>query len=442
MNSETKRPVVSVCHFWHIAKVSHQRSGGPFFNVERFIMQVNISEHLTKHKKIQLGSYYTPEKLVNRVHDLIQPFLKDKQKKPVIFDSAGGCGAFLINNRNHDYRIADYDSQACEALSQQFDKNKVFHTNSLVGVNRDKFQIPTTSFLVMVGNPPYNDTTSEFKKGEKGENLCDPDLFDRDLGVSFLKSYDKLNADLICILHPLSYLIKETNFNRLRDFKDNYRLIKGEIFSSEVFQGTGLSKFPILIALYKKDVGGMTFDYIWNFRFDLLEKRKKFILSNYKTTDGFINKYPPRRNDDKISPTGLYYYSFRDFNSLKRNTSFFTKQVPNAIVVNIDNFYQYSYLYALKKLFQPKDAWLYGNLSPLMLGDIENDKGLYVSYTLKTHNVIKEVNELIYNNLSEFYEIPPDNPESIKKLEKRISDIFNCEFKRQTMHKSQGVNRT
>lgn len=44
------------------------------------------------------------------------------------------------------------------------------------------------------------------------KNFCDEDLFDRDLGVSFLKSYNKLKADVICILHLLSYLIKKTNF--------------------------------------------------------------------------------------------------------------------------------------------------------------------------------------------------------------------------------------
>lgn len=403
-------------------------------------MKANISEHLPKNKRIQLGSYYTPEKLVNRVYDLINPYLQAKAEDVVVFDSAGGYGAFLINNTSHNFRIADYDAHACKILKKRFGNINVFHTNSLVGVNREKFLIPSSSFLIMVGNPPYNDTTSEFKKGEKGENLCDPDLFDRDLGVSFLKSYYKLKADLVCILHPLSYLIKEINFNRLREFKDNYRLIKGEIFSSELFRGTGLSKFPILVALYEKNDNGMTFDYILNFRFDLFEKERKFILSNYKTTDGYIEKYPPRRNDAKISPIGLYYYSFRDFNSLKRNTSFINKRVPNAIVVTIENFYKYSYLYTLKKLFRPEDAWLYGNISPLMLGDIERDKGLYVSYVLKTHNVIKNMKKSTYKKLLEYYDINNINKiENLDKLETEISNKLRSEFERQAMQASKGA---
>jgi len=178
-----------------------------------------------------------------------------------------------------------------------------------------------------------NDTTSQFKKGEKGQNICDEDLYDRDIGISFLKSYHKLNADVVCVLHPLSYLIKKANFNRLKDFKKNYKLLKGLIFSSELFQGTGTGKFPILLALYEKNIDGMTFDFINDFRFNILDTDETFVLSNFKTTDGYINKYPPHKNDAQKSPIGLYYYSFRDFNSLKKNASFFTKEHPNGVVV-------------------------------------------------------------------------------------------------------------
>ena len=49
-------------------------------------MQIYQAEHLTKHKKIKLGSYYTPENIVQRVYDFIQPYLLDNEKKAVIFD--------------------------------------------------------------------------------------------------------------------------------------------------------------------------------------------------------------------------------------------------------------------------------------------------------------------------------------------------------------------
>lgn len=384
-------------------------------------MQMNLAEHLPKNKRIQLGSYYTPEELVQKVHIFIQPYLDNRKRKAIIFDSAGGCGAFLFSIKHYDYRIADCDLDASEFLKQYFDKQNVFYTNSLIEVNRAKYFISPYAFLVMIGNPPYNDTTSEFKNGEKGQNICDEDLYDRDLGVSFLKSYHKLKADIVCVLHPLSYLIKEANFKRLRDFKDNYKLIKGEIFSSALFHGTGTGKFPILVALYEKNADGMTFEDIRNFRFNIMDSDKTFVLSNFKTTDGYINKYPPRKNDIQKSPIGLYYYTFRDINSLKKNASFIAKNHPNGIVVTLENFYKYSYLYALKNLFNPINLWLYGNLSPLVnIDDVEQNKKLYVSYAIKTNKIFKEMKNSILKKIGEFYKVRFDKISDIDEMEKII----------------------
>ena len=386
-------------------------------------MQVHLAEHLPKNERIRLGGYYTPEELVRRVHEFIQSYL-DNKKNVVIFDSAGGCGAFLFDLKHYEYRIADRDSGACEFLKEHFEREKVFHTNSLKEVDRQKYHILPSVFLIMIGNPPYNDTTSEFKNGEKGQNICDNDLYDRDLGVSFLKSYHKLKADIVCVLHPLSYLIKETNFKRLRDFKDNYKLVRGEIFSSALFHGTGTGKFPILVALYEKTPLGMTFDYIRQFRFDVLNSKRKFTLSEYKTTDGYINKYPPRKNDIKDSPIGLYYYTFRDFNSLKKNASFIVRRHPNGIVVTPENFYKYAYLYALKNLFRPEDSWLYGNLSPLVsIDDVEKNKKLYVSYVIKNNRIFNKI-ESATKEIADFYKIKLGGGLNSNGIENRIKDKF------------------
>lgn len=386
-------------------------------------MQVHLAEHLPENKRIQLGSYYTPEILVKRVHEFIIPYLENKKIKCVVFDSTGGCGAFIFGLKNYDYRIADCDSEACKFLKRHFNQYNIFQTNSLKGVNRDKYLIPSSAFLIMVGNPPYNDTTSEFRNGEKGQNKCDEALYDRDIGVSFLKSYHKLNADVVCVLHPLSYLIKEANFKRLRDFKDNYKLIRGEIFSSALFHGTGTGKFPILVSLYEKNTNGMTFNYIRNFKFNILGSSKIFVLSDFETTDGYINKYPPRKNDVQKSPIGLYYYSFRDINSLKKNASFITREHPNGIVVTLENLYKYSYLYTLKNLFNPDDAWLYGNLSPLInIKDVQQNKNLYVLYAIKTNKVFREVDNSVIKKIADHYKIKFNNTDDVSKIEKAAKD--------------------
>lgn len=386
-------------------------------------MQVHVAEHLPKNERIQLGSYYTPENIVQLVHEFIKPYLKNKKKDIILFDSAGGCGAFLFGLKNYNYRIADCDLKACSFLKQHFNHHNIFWTNSLKEVHRDKYLIPSLAFLIMIGNPPYNDTTSEFKNGEKGQNTCDEDLYDRDIGVSFLKSYHKLNADVVCVLHPLSYLIKESNFKRLRDFKNNYKLVQGMIFSSALFHGTGTAKFPILVSLYEKHAEGMTFEYIKNFKFNILDSNNTFVLSNFKTTDGYINKYPPRKNDIKESPIGLYYYSFRDYNSLKKNASFMIKKHPNGIVVLVENFYKYAYLYSLKSLFNPKNAWLYGNLSPLVnIEDVEQNKKIYVLYAIKTNKVLKEMNSSMLKKITKYYNIKIDQYNDIDCIEKKIKN--------------------
>jgi hypothetical protein len=391
-------------------------------------MLANQSVHLSKTKQMQLGSYYTPSHLVDIVFKLISPYIKN-QKDVVLFDNAAGCGAFASRFLNFDYRVADFDAVAVNFLKQKLSANKVFYTNSLINVGRETYNISNNKFLINLGNPPYNDVTSEYKNGLKGKNECDKDLFDRDLGVSFLKSFNKLKSDLICVLHPLSYLIKPTNFERLKEFKDNYQLKKGIIFSSSVFSGTGSTKFPIVIGLYERNSVGMNFEHIKNFEFDILDSSEKFILGNYETTDGYINKYPPRKNDAKISPINTYYYTFRDFNSLKRNASFIDAPHYNVIVVTIENLYQYAYLFALKNFFKSDNDWLYGNLSPIVNKiKLENNKQLFVAFALQSNKVLKNLRLAEIEKIKDYYFLNYNDFENFEEVEKSVRNAIKRLF--------------
>lgn len=383
-------------------------------------MLANQATHLSKSKQIQSGSYYTPPDLVQMVFDFIAPFVK-KNKNIVVFDNAAGCGAFTTDKLKCDFRYADYDIKAVDFLREKLPQEKIFYSNSLIDVQRERYNIGENDFLIQIGNPPYNDTTSEFKNGLKGKNECDADLFDRDLGVSFLKSYNKLNANLVCVLHPLSYLIKFVNFNRLKGFKENYKLLKGLIFSSSLFAGTGSIKFPIVIGLYERTSEGMDFDYIKDFQFDILNNQKKFILNDYETTDGYINKYPPRKNDAKLSPINTYYYTFRDFNSLRKNASFIKEPHYNGIVVQVEDFYKYAYLYALKTFFTVQDDWLYGNLSPLVnRKNLERNKRLYSLYALQSHPNLKNLPPSDISEIRNYYFLDNKNFGTEEEIENRI----------------------
>ena len=388
--------------------------------------------HLLENERIQLGAFYTPPTIVQKVVELISPYCEENKDKVVIADIAAGCGAFIfpILTLGVDYRIADYDKKAIAFLQKYFQFNKIFHTNSLLNVSREKFNIGKEQYLIIIGNPPYNDITSLYRKGKKGSFECDQDIRDRDIGITFLKAFAKLNADVICVLHPLSYLIKESNFKRLKSFKEKYRLKAGYIFPSSMFMFTKSTKFPIVIALYEKDPLGMSYDYIKTFHFKFLEREGGFVLSKFTTTDGYINKYPPRKGGLQFSPIDIYFYSFRDLNSLLRNATFLGKKETNAIVVTIENFYKYAYLYCLKSFITKakENIWIFGNLSPLVDRKfLERNKALFVFYAIKTHRLFRE-RTYVVNTIKSFYQID-ESKMDLNRIEKKLSCYFSKLYK-------------
>lgn len=362
--------------------------------------------HLTKAEIIKSGSIYTGPELVNLVFSQISEFITDNS---VIADLGSGYGAFIEKFKVCGKRCfgTEYDNLSYKLLTEEYPNIQFYHENSLSNVTREKYDLNDNDHLIIVGNPPYNDTTSIFKKGEKGEIICDSDIVSRDFGISFLKAYNKLKADYICVLHPLAYLIKKQNFNSLGEFKNNYKLISAYVFSSKEFESIKKSNsdFPVVSALYKRTKEGMNYQDIQDFNFNIYNSNSKFILANISTIDGKINKYPKKAkitpseniseselNHPSINTNKLQFYTLRDMNALYRNTSFLNGPIPNGIDVTMENLYQYSWLYFLKNNFQPKkNKFLFGNLSPLYTNKLEDEsfKNEVVSYAVNNCELIK-----------------------------------------------------
>ena len=77
-------------------------------------------------------------------------------------------------------------------------------------------------------------------------------------------------------------------------------------------------------------------------------------------------------------------------------------------------------------LLAPEDAWLYGNLSPLVnIEDVEQNKKLYISYAIKTNRIFGEIGNSIPRKIAEFYKIKIDNTGNVDKIEKKIKDRLN-----------------
>lgn len=350
-------------------------------------MNSSVVRHLSKADIIKNGSIFTPKEIVNRVKDLVSPYI---DQDSTVIDFGSGYGAFLEEfEKPHCCKLiaTEIDDFSYSYLKETFKVTDVRHENSLLNIKDKDY---TDKRIIVIGNPPYNDTTSQYKKGEKGKELVDPQVYARDLGISFLKMYSEINAETICVLHPLSYLIKRANFNSLKQFKNNYKLVRSIIFSSKLFESINKTniEFPVVIALYQRDEAGMTYEYIKSFNFEILGSDKIFCLNNFHTIDSIVDKYPSKDKSD----TDLQFYTIRDINALRRNTTFLTGRCANGVKVNEDDLYLYGWLDFFKRHFQPKDYFLYENLSPLLPVNYTDEKfkDEVEKYIVNNNDIVKE----------------------------------------------------
>ncbi|MCI7710279.1 N-6 DNA methylase [Helicobacter sp.] len=310
-----------------------------------------MQKHLNKIDTINLGSYYTPRFIVEIAYQILESKIENLNNF-LFFDSSCGYGDFFV--KKYKYLGADIDEVALKKVDQSI---KTINTNSLLNVSRAKFNIDENQNLIIIGNPPYNDKTSIVNNSIKKEVFkMDSKLVHRDLGISFLRSFAVLKAKYVCVLHPLSYLIKQANFNALFDFKSNYRLLDCLVISSAFFTNSK-TFFPIAIALYEKNNKGMDFNFIKNYEFKTYEGQT-FVLNKFDFIGNYITKYPnPKDSRKEVA----YFHTMRDINALKRNATFMPNYNSNTIRVFSENLKYYYYVHHFKK-FAKDLPYYFGNL--------------------------------------------------------------------------------
>jgi len=338
-------------------------------------------EHLTFYNTVNWGSFYTPKHITNIVFDMLNRNIENIKNYYVV-DTSCGYGNFLLSNElfNSERIIgADIDDKALQIAKKNNPVAKYYCHNSLTNFNRINYGLSEEDKLIIIGNPPYNDKTSIIRNEIKNVDFeINNDLKARDLGVSFLLSYQKLKADYVCVLHPLSYLLKKTNFDNLRSFKNNYILKDALVISSGEFSKTSkTTQFPIVIALYEKNDWGMKYDFIraWNFR---TVEGKQFQISLFDFIGNYISKYPNQQTV-KIEDTVAYFWTMRDINALKRSKTFIDKESVNTIRVTKENLHYYKYVDIFKK-YIPHIPYYFGNSDVF----INND------YFLENQNIFVE----------------------------------------------------
>lgn len=364
--------------------------------------------HLDYEDRVNLGSYYTPPKFVELAWDLIEPYL---DANTTVIDTACGYGDFL-NDYGQSHTIGcDIDEDAIDVAKQNTNKVQFFRTNSLHNVSREKFGIPQQSTkLIVVGNPPYNDRTSLIRHKIKQVDFeVDDDIASRDLGISFLRSYNKLEADSICVLHPLSYLIKQTNFRHLKEFTANYKLINGILISSGEFPDSAKhTPFPIIIALYQRDTNGMDYDFIRSFKFRPVDETR-FCLCDFDYIPNYINKYPSKQAKP-LPDDSLFFWTMRDINALKRNRTFVQNYSRNTIVIDKTKLDYYVYVDVFKRNIH-RLPFYFGNCDvPIDDELFKLHRECFISDTIRHHP-----------HLERHFEI---NPIGNEKIDTKVDEYF------------------
>lgn len=346
-----------------------------------------VQSHLSETERVHLGAYYTEDEYVSKAWNMLESnYAFDGT---TILDSACGYGGFIRDEPNN--RGYDIDPVAIRRASAAKPKALFRRLNSLENVGRESFAIPEDKKLVIVGNPPFNDRTSLIRRGIKrnqAEMKIDEDLRSRDLGISFLRSFDKLGADAVCVLHPLSYLVKPTNFSALKSFSENYSLAEAHIINSGVFEDNSrMTSFPISIALYLRSETGMTYSDVAGHSFRIND-RLSFRIKDFRYVDDFIDKYPRKPKDDDLD--GIMFWTLRDINALRRNRTFVTGRSGNAVFINKSQLDYYIYVDVFKQFIDRVPFYL-GN-SNVMINErlFRKLKKFFVHDSVKRHPYLRK----------------------------------------------------
>ena len=106
--------------------------------------------HLNKADTVNLGSYYTPQKLVNLAYELLKNNITEEFENYTLLDSSCGYGEFLKYDSLNKKVAADIDEVAIARLEL---KHK-YVVNALNMASRATYNIKDNEKLIIVGNPP------------------------------------------------------------------------------------------------------------------------------------------------------------------------------------------------------------------------------------------------------------------------------------------------
>ncbi|MBR4909766.1 MAG: hypothetical protein IKZ47_00380 [Clostridia bacterium] len=344
------------------------------------------------------GCFYTPQKFVDKLIEMVKTNV-DGYAEYTYLDSSCGYGAFLKSLYPLRTIGCDIDEKAIEKAEKFYPNSKYYNLNALSGFTRDSINLNDSDKLIIIGNPPYNDTTSRVKNDIKKAEPCviDDDIKTRDLGISFLLSYNKLKPDYIAVLHPLSYMIKKANYDLLKPFYNNYTLIDHCIVNSQEFSMTSKSKgFPIILAIYKKSKNVFKYSDVLGLNF-ITSDNKSFNLK-HDYIRNYISKYPSKYK--KYTDGDVLFFTMRDINALNRSRTFIEELSDNSIIIDKNKIAYYCYVDVFKDHID-KLPYYYGNCDVFINNsDFLRIKDVFITKSVQKHPWLKS--KISYNENTDF----------------------------------------
>ena len=356
-----------------------------------------VQKHLSYKEMTDYGCFYTPQKFIDNLIEKIYKNVLDYEDF-YFLDSSSGYGSFLQTLTGLKTIGCDIDEKAISIAKSKDTQSNYFCKNALFNFSRKSINLTNNDRLIIIGNPPYNDTTSRVKKELKNEKPCDidEDLRTRDLGISFLLSYNKLKADYVAVLHPLSYMIKKANYDLLKPFFANYSLVDHSIINSQEFSLTSKTKgFPIIIALYKRDSKGLSYNQIQSMEYRTIDN-KRFSLQ-FDSIRNYISKYPSKYSI--LHENDIMFFTMRDINALNRSRTFIQDYGQNSIIIDKSKFEYYCYVDVFKQYIS-KLPYYYGNIDVFIDNALfQPIKDVFITNSIERHPWLKNKNiKFTYNN--------------------------------------------
>jgi hypothetical protein len=191
---------------------------------------------------------------------------------------------------------------------------------------------------------------------------------------------------------------------------NNYQLLDSLIISSGVFSQTSKTmSFPIIIALYKKCLWGMDYEFVKQYDFKTKEN-KKFKLEYFDLIERYIAKYPNQQSV-RAQEAVAKFWTMRDINALKRNKTFIDEICPNAVFVTKDKFDYYCYVDVFKE-YAKNIPYYFGNCDVMIdnkkflelrdcfrFESIKNNPCLSKKFSLPSVEQPKEKIDIYFKNL-------------------------------------------